>query len=219
MIFQVILFILPWNIRKFILKKMLGFSLGPQSRIGFSVVKARKVHLADGASIGHGNIIKGLEELSLGVNAIIGNGNWISANPLKCEPHYIGEVDRYPALILEDEAAITARHSFDCTNKVSIGRFSIIGGWSSTFLTHAIDLYESKQSSKAIIIGDYCFVGTGVIVTKGAILPNFSVLAAGSCLTSNYSQQWTLYGGVPAREVKGIDRAAAYFRRERGFVV
>ncbi len=67
-------------------------------------------------------------------------------------------------------------------------------------------------------IGRYCFVGTSCVVLKGANLPDFSVLAASSCLSKAFDETFTLYSGVPAIQAKSLSRDALYFCREKGFV-
>ena len=49
----------------------------------------------------------------------------------------------------------TKYHHFDCTSNIHIGKFTTIAGYHSQFLTHSIDLYENRQDSNSILIGDY----------------------------------------------------------------
>jgi carbonic anhydrase/acetyltransferase-like protein (isoleucine patch superfamily) len=67
-------------------------------------------------------------------------------------------------------------------------------------------------------IGRYSFVGTSCVVLRGAELPDYSVLAAGSTLARAQQETFTLYSGVPAQPVKPLDRDSEYFRRTRGYV-
>ena len=105
-----------------------------------------------------------------------------------------------------------------CTNYIHIGDFVTIAGYSSQFLTHSIDIYESRQDSHPIEIGDYCFVSTGVRVLGGAKLPAYSVLGAGAVLNKAYTKERMIYVGVPAVPKKEIPQGAKYFVREKGFV-
>jgi acetyltransferase-like isoleucine patch superfamily enzyme len=74
------------------------------------------------------------------------------------------------------------------------------------------------QDSSPIIIGDFCFVGTNVVVLGGAVLPSYSVLGAKSLLNKEIQNQYYLYGGVPAIPIKPINQSALYFKRTSGFV-
>ena len=110
-------------------------------------------------------------------------------------------------------------HHIDCTNIITIGNFSTVAGYQSQLLTHSIDVMESRQHSAPISIGDYTFVGTNVVILGGASLPAFSVLGAKSLLNKSFTEQYTLYGGVPAKAIAPIDKQAKYFNRHEGFVV
>lgn len=125
-----------------------------------------------------------------GVLAAIGRGNWISGFPLGPSGHFARELDKPPALILDDHAAIM----------------------------HSIDLVASRQSSEPIEIGEYCLVGTEVVVLGGSRLPHHPVLAAKSLLNKQWEEPFHLYGGVPAKSLKKLPEEMEYFRRQEGFV-
>jgi len=169
------------------------------------------------ARIGHLTRIKGLQELSIGEAASLGHLNWITAFPLGHQRHFT-DPNRDPSLLIERHAAITHRHLIDCTDKVVVGEFSTVAGWRSQILTHAIDVAESRQASAPISIGRYCFVGTGVIILKGATLPDYSILGAGSALAGTMRDNFTLYSGVPAGAVRPLDQNSKYFLRAEGYV-
>jgi len=107
----------------------------------------------------------------------------------------------------------------NCCNSVEIGEFSTFAGFRSQILTHAIDLKASRQRSAPVLIGDYCFVGTSVVLLAGSQLPSYCVLGASACLTRAFSDENMLYAGVPAKAVKGLYDNDAYFKREKGFVL
>ena len=132
--------------------------------------------------------------------------------------HFANDTDRKSELIIGKESAITKNHHIDCTNSVHIGDFTTIAGYNSIFLTHSIDIYENRQSSRPISVGNYCFVSTNAKVMGGCRLPDNSALAAGAVLTKVYTDEWTIYGGIPARPIKKIPATAKYFHREKGFV-
>lgn len=80
------------------------------------------------------------------------------------------------------------------------------------------DIYNGRQDSHPITIGDYCFVSTDVNILGGSILPSHCALATGAVLTKAYNEEWKLYGGVPAKPIKNIPKDALYFIRKKGFV-
>src|SRR5690606_24816857 len=128
--------------------------------------------------------------------------------------HFQHQEDRRSTLILGKSSAITKNHHIDCTHTIIIGKFTTVAGYQSQFLTHSIDIYKGRQHSKAIQIGDYCFISTGVKVLGGATIPDFSVLGAGAVVNKKFEDPYCLYAGVPAEKIKELPRDAKYFNRE-----
>lgn len=215
---QLLLLLFPWRVRRLLLQALFGWEIDPKARIGFSIIICDRVSLGSDARIGHLNLIKGLSAFSMGEAAILGNLNWITAVRISDPDNFKEDKDRFPRLEMARHSAITNRHLIDCTDYVSIGEFSTVGGWRSQILTHSIDIKEGRQSAAPILIGNYCFIGTGVILTKGSALPSYSVLAAGSVLNKKMTAEYMLYSGVPAAPVKELARESGYFHRESGFV-
>jgi acetyltransferase-like isoleucine patch superfamily enzyme len=121
-------------------------------------------------------------------------------------------------LTLGAHAAVTKSHHLDCTDRIDIGAFTTLAGYRSQLLTHSIDLAHNRQDAAPIVIGEYCFVGTAVVVLGGARLPARSVLGAKALLNHAHVEPGWLYAGVPARPVQALPEDAAYFRRTTGFV-
>jgi acetyltransferase-like isoleucine patch superfamily enzyme len=213
---------LPWFIKRQLYTLIFKYELHPTSRIGLSWLLVDSLSLGQGAKIGNLNVIKGLNKLELADFSSIGSLNWVSGFPLNTNSlHFQHEVgQRMPELVLGEHAAITNRHLLDCTNRIEIKKFSTFAGFKSTILTHSIDLKECRQSSKPITIGEYCFVGTGCILLGGTIIPDYSVLAAGSTINKSMDSTYGLYGGTPAKFIKNLENEdLLYFKRTTGFVI
>ena len=211
--------LLPWFLKRRLLQALYHYELHPKAYIGFSYIYPSFLKMDQGAMIGHLNVAIHLDSIVMGKNTIIARGNWITGFPTHTNSrHFVHQKDRKSELIVGDESAITKNHHIDCTNQIQIGRFVTVAGYNSQFLTHSIDIYKNIQDSFPIMIGDYCFVGTGVKILGGSKLPNYSVLAAGAVLTKNYVEERKVYGGVPAKPIKDIDSSAKYFHRNEGFV-
>jgi len=217
-IVQLTIAFFPWPLRRWMLERIYGFKLDRDARIGFSLIRCRRLTMKSGSRIGHCNFINGLDFLELGVQARIGNLNWITGFPAGNVEFFALDRDRMPILTIGEHAAVTHRHFIDCTDHVEIGAFSIVAGWRSQIYTHAIDINENRQMANRVVIGTHCFVGTGVIILKGAVLPNCCVLGAGSVLTTALHDEFTLYVGNPAVAVRELDPNAKYFHRKIGFV-
>lgn len=215
---QSLLMFLPWWLRRSALRLLFGYEIDPSARIGFSLISVGKLRMGPGARIGHLTRVKGLVELSIGEGAELGNLNWVTAVHSNHPVHFAADEERNPSLVIERHAAITHRHLIDCTDRVVVGEYSTVAGWRSQILTHAIDVRLSRQSAESVSIGRYCFVGTGVVILKGACLPDYSILSAGSVLAATMSDSFMLYSGVPAVAIKPLDRTSRYFHRTQGFV-
>jgi serine acetyltransferase len=211
--------ILPWTLRRWLLRAVFGYQIDPTARIGLAWVLPKKLIMERNSKIDHFTVCKGMDLISLSEYASVGRANWITAFPKDLTDHFQHQKDRQPALVVGAHAAITSRHLIDCTDTVEIGEFSILAGFRSQILTHSIDMKESIQSCAKVSIGRYCFVGTNSVLLSGSSLPDFSILGAQSLLNRQYSETYTLYAGVPAKAVKTLDKSDRYFSRTKGFVV
>ncbi len=219
MFLKLITFFFPWFIRRSLLNKMFGYKIDPKAYIGFAWIFPKQLHMAAGSKIDHFSVAIHLDLIEMETNTIIGRSNWITGFPAESNSlHFKHQDGRRAQLIMRENSAITKNHHLDCTNLIEIGRFSTIAGYNSQLLTHSINIIHNRQDSAPIFIGEYTFVGTNVVVLGGSRLPDNSVLGAKSLLNKNYSKKWTLYGGVPARELQEIPVGAKYFSRAEGFV-
>ena len=210
---------LPASSRRWFLQSQFGYKIHPTCRLGLCWIAPSRLIMEEGSSIGHLTVCKNIDLLHLKRHASIGRGNWITGFPLGPSPHFAEETDRRPELILGEHSAITHRHLIDCTNSVRIGAFTTMAGFQSQILTHSIDLDRNRQASSSVRIGDYCFVGTNSVFLPGSELPSFSVLGAKSLLNRSFTDNYYLYGGVPAQPIKQLSPDYGYFRRTQGFVV
>jgi hypothetical protein len=210
--------LLPWPLRRWFLIKVFGYKIHPTSRMGFSLIMAREVILEEGSRIGHLNRCQGLDLLHLSAHSMIGQLNWITGFPTGASAHFAHQADRQPSLILGAHAAISNRHLLDCTARVDIGAYAIFAGFRSQILSHSVDLENSRQSAEPVCVGEYAFVGTDCVLLGGSALPARSILAAKSLLNKKFTEEFTLYGGVPAKPIKQVPTTWAYFHRETGFI-
>ena len=218
-ILKLILIPFPWLLKRFLLHQLFGYQIHKTARIGFSWIYPDQLIMDENSKIGHFNVAIHLNKIHLMNGAKIGRSNWITGFSLKGDKkHFAHQINRKPQLVLGDHSAITKQHHFDCTNQINIGKYTTIAGYQSQFLTHSINIEMNLQDSLPIIIGDYCFVGTNVVVLGGAVLPSYSILGAKSLLIKEQQNQYYLYGGVPAVAIKPIDQSALYFKRTIGFV-
>lgn len=175
--------------------------------------------MRENSRIGHLNVIKGVSDVFMGKFSTIGNLNWITGlAELPSMESFLDQTNRVSRFLLAQHAAVTNRHFIDCTDEVSIGQYATFAGFRSQILTHSISIARGQQQCEKVFIGDYSFVGTGCILLPNAKVPNFSVLGAGSVLNKNFSEEYFLYAGSPARPVKTLDPDSVYFKRTMGYV-
>lgn len=206
---------LPMFLKRFLMRLLFGYELHPSAKIGWSFVAARRLVMAKNASIGSFTVIKKIDVL-MGESSSIGRGNWITGFPQSDNSMF--PMPREAQLEMGEQSAITHRHLLDCTAKITVGKFATIAGWMSQIMTHSIDLSSSRQACRPISIGAYCFVGTRVVILGGSTLPDYSVLGAASLLNKEFTEQFCLWGGVPAKKIKELPREMAYFTRAQGAV-
>jgi acetyltransferase-like isoleucine patch superfamily enzyme len=207
------------SLKRFFMNKVLKYEIHKTAKIGFSWIYPQKLIMSPNSKIGHFNIAIHLDLISLGERSSISRSNWITGfSSFKKSKHFNHQKDRKSNLIIGNHSAITKKHHIDCTNKIEIGNFVTIAGYSSQFLTHSINIEKSIQDSYPIKIGDYCFVGTSSTILGGAQLPDFCVLGAKSLLNKSFSSNYSLYAGIPSKKVKELSKDFEYFNREVGYV-
>jgi len=112
------------------------------------------------------------------------------------EPEVVNPVD--PRFLLGNGSIITAGHKIDFTDRVEIGRRSIIGGRNSSLWTH------NRQRTLPIRIGELAYVGSEIRMAPGSSLPSRCVVGIGSVITNEIDSDGWLIAGVPAKPVKPL---------------
>ncbi len=217
-LFKIILIFIPYFIRRYLLNYLYNYNLEAGSYIGFSYIYPEILIMKKGSYIGHFNTAIHLSKITLEANSKIGRFNWITGYPMNNKKHFSHLTNRKSELFIGKESAITKNHHIDCTDKISIGDYSIIGGYHSQLITHQIDIIENRQTCNPIVIGSYTYVGTNVVILGGSKLPSYSILGAKSLLKKEFIEEYTLYGGTPAKKIKNIPEHSKYFKRTKGFV-
>jgi acetyltransferase-like isoleucine patch superfamily enzyme len=217
---QVLLAALPKKLRYYGLRRIFRWDVSANARISrLSILLVKKLVVEDGATSGEFTVVKGMEAVLLEQSASIGKFNWIIGLPSGRSDFYSHRGDRLSKLHLERHSAMTSRHLIDCSDQVLIQQYAVLAGYRSQILTHSIDVDLSRQDCAPVTIGAYSFIGTASLILAGAsIAPNI-VVAAGSVVASELTESFCLYGGVPAKRIKEINRSAGLFKRQIGKVV
>ena len=189
---------LPASSVKNRLLRRLGHTIGDNVVIGPTLVLACGTFvLADGVSVGTGNVFRRLRRVDIGRNGAIGNFNLVSASP-----EYQRFDGRAGVLRMSEESIMTNRHYLDCSGIVELRRRSMLGGVRSILQSHEIDIVTNRTTIGVIVIGERSFVGTGCMLLKNAHVPSESLIAAGSVVLARRSTddlKAGIYAGNPAR--------------------
>jgi len=205
---------LPSFLKRPVYRLFFGYRVGKRVRIGLSVINARECTIEDDVQIGHLNVVISVEKLSIGDHARIGHLNIIRGgdevrlgryseiirmNEINSipDPDVVNATD--PRFVLGDGSIITAGHKIDFTDRVEIGRRSIIGGRNSSIWTH------NRQRTRPIDIGSFTYVGSEIRMAPGGSIPSRCIVGIGSVITSQLSLEGRLIAGVPAKDIKSLD--------------
>lgn len=216
---KVLCVIAPWSLKRRMLIRFFRYEIDVTARIGFSWIYPAKLIMKANTKIGSLNVAVHLDSIQMDSFSTISRSNWITGFASGTDSkHFNHQKDRISSLTIGEHSAITKNHHIDCTNSIEIGKFSTIAGYQSQLLTHSIDIFMNRQHSMPIKIGDFCFVGTNVVILGGSELPSFSVLGAKCLLNKSFTEEYSLYGGVPAKHISMLPSEAEYFSRTSGFV-
>jgi len=216
-IIAVVAAVLPWRAKRLVYRRLLGYRVSESAFVGCSLLLSKHVALGPHCRIGNLNVLRGCRVV-LDESAVIGNLNWITGFPEDDRTAFPYHSERDPLFHLGAHAAVTSRHVIECSDAVRIEEFASVGGYRSQVLTHSPDLEQSQLYCAPVTIGRFSFVGTGVTILPGAVLPAYSLLGAGSVLRSPHADEYSLYSGVPAVRVRAVDRRHAYFERSVGWI-
>jgi len=210
----IILFIglFPASSVKNVCLKLLGWRVSSKAKISPNIfLNLKSVTIGENSVIRPFNVFRDVI-LEIGHDSIIGSWNWISsASGLEGKAGYLG------LLKLGNHSSINSRHYFDASGGVIMNDFTVVAGVRSTFITHQINTYESKQTCSSIRIGHHVMIGSNSAFVPGGIrIGNRSVFAMGSVVASGDYGDDSLFAGVPAKFKKKIE--GEYFGRTIGAV-
>lgn len=190
-----------------------GYRIGKRVRIGLSIIDARECEIADDVSIGHLNVITRVKKLSIGDHMRIGHLNVlrggdevrlgryaeiIRMNEINSipDPDVVNPIE--PCFLLGEGSVITTGHKIDFTDRVEIGRRSILGGRNSSLWTH------NRQRTRPIQVGAFTYIGSEIRVAPGGTIPSRCIVGIGSVVTGKLTEENCLIGGIPAKVIKAL---------------
>lgn len=205
--------VLPGFLKRPLYRRLFGYRIGRRVRLGLSLIDAGECEIADDVSIGHLNLVVGVGRLKVGDHARIGHLNVIRGgdevsvgryaeilrmNEINSipDPLVVNQTD--PRFSLGDGGVVTAGHKIDFTDRVEIGRRTILGGRNSSVWTH------NRQRTRPVVIGEQSYIGSEIRVAPGGVIPSRCIVGIGSVITGRLEGEYALIAGVPARPLKQL---------------
>ena len=206
---------LPSSAKRPLYRMFFGYQIGKRVRIGLTLLDAGICRIEDDVQIGHLNIVIGVGQLFMGDHVRIGHLNIIRGgkevrleryveiqrlNVINSipEPDIVTSAD--PTFLLGPGSIIVAGHKIDFTDRVSIGKRTILGGRNSSIWTH------NRQRTRPVTIGSFAYIGSEIRISPGGTIPSRCIVGIGSVIASDIPDgEGHLIAGVPARPVKPLD--------------
>ncbi|TDP00870.1 acyltransferase [Flavobacterium sp. 245] len=178
---------IPLNSFKiFLLKKIFGYSIGKNVKIGKALIICDKVEIGDNVFIADRNFIS-CGALSIGSKTSIHSGNIIlgSAN-----------------FSIGNDSRIINDHYFDLYCNINIGNNTWIAGKESQFWTHGSIHTKSKTKDLSITIKNDVYVGSRSLFAPGVFVESENLIGLGSVVNQKFLERKTIISGNPASVVK-----------------
>jgi acetyltransferase-like isoleucine patch superfamily enzyme len=184
---------LPQPLKALIYRRVFGWQIGRNVRIGLSYLEGRQVSLGDGVTIRHFNVFKGLKRLTVGPGTFIANFNEFFGNYYG--PEWPGE------LSIGANVNCMSHHFVDVGGQVIIGDHVVLGGRDTHIWSHQMGMQQGVQRLMPlkVCIGEDVYVGARATLL-GCNIPNGAVVGAGSVVTRDFEPQdcRVLIAGNPA---------------------
>jgi acetyltransferase-like isoleucine patch superfamily enzyme len=202
----------PQAVKVPVYRRLFGFRIAKDARIGVSLLDVDALELGPGARIGHGNVLTGTRAVRVGAGGQIGYCNVLRGgdaielgrfstvyrfNVINSIPDNDCQGPTDPRLVLGEGAYVVSGHRLDFTDRIRLGRNVIVAGRNSSLWTH------NRQATAPIDIGDFCYLGSEVRLAPGASLGAVSILGMGAVL-AGAGDGGKVLGGVPARPLRDV---------------
>ncbi|MCA1815268.1 MAG: hypothetical protein LC746_02450 [Acidobacteria bacterium] len=205
--------LLPSFLKRPCYRLFFGYRVGRGVRVGFSIIDARECEIGDETRIGHLNMIVGVGRLEMGDHVRVGHLNVVRGgdevkigryaeiirlNEINSIPDPIVVNPVEPVFHLGAGSVVTTGHKIDFTDRVEIGRRTIIGGRNSSLWTH------NRQRTRPVRVGELTYVGSEIRVAPGGVIPSRCIVGIGAVVTGRLEGEYQLIAGVPAKPVKPL---------------
>jgi len=209
----VVLAIMPQLIKVLVYRKIFKYRIGKNIKLGIIIIDAVEFEIGDYSHISSGTIFWKCNTVSLGCKVEVGPLNLfrgvkyaklddyssvLRLNVINAiiEPNFKLPVSSI--FSLGYGSVITSEHRIDCTDKVTIGAYSVIGGRNSSIWTH------NRRNGKSVFIGDNCYIGPETRFAPGARVPSKCIVGIGSVVVDSFVAEEQFLAGSPARHLRWL---------------
>ncbi|WP_289960211.1 acyltransferase [Faecalibaculum rodentium] len=114
-------------------------------------------------------------------------------------------------LTLGEKVHINDNVFINAVGTVSIGNYNVLshgvtivstGLETSKWVRRVED--EDNHIDKPIVIGDNVWIGTNATICAGVMIAPNTIIAAGAVVNKNLTEEYCIYGGVPAKKIKEL---------------
>ena len=218
--------VLPGFLKRPILRLLFGFTIGRRARIGIALLDCAELTLDDDARIGHGVAFVRAGTVRIGEHASVGPLNLfrggarielaaysalLRLNVVNAIPDHDCHGAPDSTFSLGYGAVVTASHWIDFTDRVSLGRRSILGGRHSSIWTH------NRRRAAPVHVGDFCYIGSEVRIAPGVSIADCTIVGLGSVVSGSIATPFSLAAGSPAKVLRRLteDDAETLFGKTR----
>ncbi|MCC6076415.1 acyltransferase [Pseudomonas sp. GCM10022188] len=112
-------------------------------------------------------------------------------------------------LVLGNNVGVGSNSFLGCAGGIEIGDDTIIGNYVSfhaenhNYADPELPIRAQGVSHVGIKVGKGCWIGAKVTILDGAVIEDGCIVAAGALVTQGHYQANSIYGGVPAKRLKG----------------
>ena len=192
--------LLPANrARLFCYRRLLGYDIGPGTRIGpLNLVACQVFRLGPGATIGRFNVFRGAFAFSAGPRLFVGHRN-VFACPDRLDDPKLADRGYARAIAFGADCLVNDGHFLDAHGGITVGDGTWLAGRDSQFFTHGASTRE-----RDIAIGAGSFVGSAVRFAPGSSVGDNCVVGIGSVVVGRIEGDEALIAGFPACVLRGI---------------
>jgi acetyltransferase-like isoleucine patch superfamily enzyme len=205
--------LLPQPAKRWAYRWCFGYRIGRRASIGIAYLDCAELTVADGARVSHGCVFLRCGKVHVGAEAVVGPLNLfrgggeirlgafsqvLRLNIINAIPEHDCVNDPDSTFHLGEGAVVTSEHRIDFTDRVAIGRCSILGGRNSSIWTH------NRRKGSPVTVGDYCYLGSEIRMAPGSAVPAYCVVGLGSVVTRPLGEPYSLIAGVPARRQRSL---------------